>query len=113
MKLDDGYQSLDDGFKLKINVVELIIRYELGDTDSLEYLIGQVRKEFSTLLEDENYKRQQDLMDIIEQMIFTNSISRDPALVAKITDLVNSIPDEAASDADWLSYNNWLRPKIS
>jgi tetratricopeptide (TPR) repeat protein len=113
MKLDDGYPSLDEGFKLKINVAELMIRYELGDADSLEYLIGQVRKEFSALLQDENYKRQRDLMDIIEQMIFTSSISRDAALVEKVKSILNSISDEASADADWVSYNNWLRPKIS
>lgn len=112
MKLDDSFQNLDRGFQFKMNVIELMIRYELNDTDGIEYLIGQVEKEFADLIEDDTYKRQLDFINIIRRMIFVDHIARDKELSAKINDLVNSVTDEEAADMDIVSYNSWLRSKL-
>ena len=112
MKLDDGFNSLDKGFRFKISVIELMIRYELNDTDGVEYLIGQIEKEFEDLINDENYGRQVALIDIIRRMIFVNQITRDEELMKDINKLLTAVTDEEAADVDVISYNNWLRSKI-
>ncbi|MEM9022143.1 MAG: hypothetical protein AAGB22_00280 [Bacteroidota bacterium] len=108
MKLDDTYRNIDESYQLKISIVELIIRFELSDNDYIEYQAAQLRKEFGHLLEDKAYERQDNMIELLEIMIYHDRINspRYLELVAHITD---SLSIEEASDNDILSYSAWLQ----
>jgi hypothetical protein len=112
LKILDKYATLDKGFQLKISVAELIVRFELDDTDYLEHLIKQVKKEFRILLADENYLRQRNMIEIIGEMIYVERVKKDEELLQKINALIASVPTEEAYDTDLLNYNEWLLGKM-
>jgi len=113
LMMEPGYPNLDRMLRLKLGMAELIIRYELGDFDTLEHRLDQVRKEFSDLLRSKAARRQQDMMGIIAQMIETPSIKKDKNLAQKIQKLTESVTPEEAAENDVIDYNVWLKGKLS
>ncbi len=112
LKIDDGYKSLDKAFQLKINISELIIRYEMEDSDYVEYLIPQVRKEFKELLLDSNYERQKTILEVIERIIYVDRLEKDEQLMAKVNYIIGTMTFEEAADIDLINYNEWLSGKL-
>jgi hypothetical protein len=110
LKMESSYSSLNEALRLKIEVAELIIRYELGDFGLLERRIHQVRKDFSVLLRGRDEKLQNGLIDVIEKMMkTTGSIKKDKPLMRKINALL-SIPKDSSGDAV-IDHDWWLRTK--
>jgi len=113
LKLEDSFKTLDEAFQLKINIAELIIRYELEDSDFIELQLKNIRKEFRELLEKEDHTRQRDILGIISDMIYSPNVKADKKLHKTISDVIKAIPPEEASDTDILNYHDWLKGKIN
>ncbi|MBL4623712.1 MAG: hypothetical protein JKY42_00995, partial [Flavobacteriales bacterium] len=113
LKLDDRYASLDDAFKLKIAITELIVRFEQDDHDYIEYQIRVLRKQYSALLRDVSYFRQREMLDILNKMIYSQNLTTDKGLLKQINGLTISMETDEAGDSDILNYNSWLKGKIS
>lgn len=112
LKLDDTFNQLDQAFKLKIGIVELIVRFELEDYDFLDLQISTLRKQFDGLLKEAAYTRQRDMISILEQLVKSMPNKPDEALERSIDKLIQSLPDREATDSDVLNYNEWLRGKV-
>lgn len=111
LKMSDGFSSLDNGLQLKIDTAELIIRFEQGDHDLLEYLITRVKKDYKSLLKDKTYTRQSRMLEILSEMIYSSNPKDNPNLYKKINQIINEVPIEEAYDTDVLNYNEWLLSK--
>ena len=107
LKIDDLFPSLDIGFRLKISVVELIIRYQLDDHDFIDYQLGIIKKEFAKLLKQDSFSRQKTIMKILSKLIFVNN-DKHAAEIKKLANEIYSMPVEEATDNDILNYNDWL-----
>jgi hypothetical protein len=108
LMMDDSYKKLDASFRLKVSVVELLIRYELGDIDYLELRTKQIKKEFDELMRTGEYKRDLDLINILILMIDSSDVARDK----KINDAAAKfIAAYGAPANDIIVYNTWLRSK--
>jgi hypothetical protein len=99
-------------FQLKIVSAELIIRYEIKDFDYLEQRIQQVEKEFKVILSQKEFKREQLLIHIIKNLMFSNNINQDKNLKSNIDNLLNSTTSRQAQETDIINYNKWLMAKI-
>lgn len=113
MKLDDGFDHLDNGFKLKIHVAELLIRYELQDTDFLEYQVSQIEKDWSELLNQPNYRRQHLMVSIIKRLITVHNPRNDEEVQASIQEILSGATDLESGDMDWINYNEWIKTRFS
>jgi len=112
LKLDDRYTSLDDAFKLKIAIAELIVRFEQNDHDYVERQIGVLKKQHVSLLKDVSYFRQREILDILSKLIYCQNLASDKNLLKQIDGLTKSMETEEAGDSDILNYNSWLKGKI-
>ena len=112
LKLDDRYPSLDEAFKMKIAITELIVRFEQNDYDFVEYQIGVLRKQYSALLRDVSYFRQREMLDVLKKMMYSQNFTTDKALLKQIKGLTTSMETEEAGDSDILNYNSWLKSKV-
>jgi hypothetical protein len=108
----DSYKKTDKSYKFKTAIAELIIRYELNDFDFLEYRMKQVGKDFKDLLATKENEREKLLLEIISELIYTNSIRSNKELSAKITDFIDEDKIEDRLYSEMINYNNWLSKKL-
>lgn len=107
--LEDAFSNLDEAFRFKLAVFELMIRYELNDYDYLEHKTERLKKEYKTILKKPEYKRQTQMISILEKMILTENVKRDKALLKLINTLIAE--KEMVQDSDIVNYANWLKKK--
>lgn len=107
----EGFSKLDDAFKLKITIFELIVRYELGDTEFIEYKTRQVKKEYFSLLENPLYIRQKEMVNIISDMALSSGSLKEKVLQEKIKNVL-SVADSTDNENDVIRYSQWLKRKL-
>jgi hypothetical protein len=110
MKLQDDYRNLDESFRLKINIAELIIRFELNDFDAVEKNLLTLRKEFKDLLKTRGYEADNSFLIIIEKLISTLNVRTDKELLNSIQEIVNNKGNSMSSEV--IDYRSWLSEKI-
>lgn len=107
--LEDAFSNLDEAFRFKLAVFDLMIRYELNDHDYLERKIERLKKEYRQILKKPEYKRQVQMISILGKMIVTENIKKDPALLKQIDALITE--KAVVQDSDIVNYNSWLKKK--
>ncbi len=108
----DSYKNTDASYKFKTEIAELLIRYELNDFDYLEYRIKQVRKDFKEKLTLEENSRELKLLEIISELIYTNSIRSNKQLLEKINHFIEDKPQEERLYSEMIDYNDWLKSRL-
>lgn len=108
--LEDAFSNLDEAFRFKLAVFELMIRYELNDIDYLEHRVERLKKEYKHLLKKAEYKHQMMMILIVEKMIRTENLKKDKVLVKQMNQLIAE--KENSQDSDIVSYAKWLRNKL-
>lgn len=68
LKLLDSYINADAALQLKIELLEMAVRYEQGEYDVLEYRLGQIRKDFAGLAADPAHEKEFKMLDLIRQL---------------------------------------------
>jgi hypothetical protein len=109
LMLQDDFVNIGKSFQLKIHIAELIVRFDLNQTDVIDSRVKHIKKTFKDLLKDSNFKRDKQLVEIIDSLVYCNNLSQDKKLVKKITELSILIEDEKADDIDVINYNVWLK----
>jgi hypothetical protein len=108
MKTLDVFKNGDIHLRLKIDVAEQIIRYELSDFEIIEYRMNQMKREFKTLLTTKEAKRENEMIKLILLM----SKSPNYATQKKIKDLAQSICKIDTDIEEFIEYNEWIQQKF-
>jgi hypothetical protein len=111
--LQDEFLSLDQAWHLKIGVFELMIRYELGDTDFISHRMMQLRKDHSQLLSQKEYSRQKAMLKLFERLCENEDIRKNKQLQDEIRQLLVKEVADSSTDNDIINYRDWLKSKIS
>jgi len=112
LMLQDDFVNIGKSFQLKIHIAELIVRYDLSQTDVIDSKIKHINKTYKNLLKDDDFNRDKELIEIIDLLIYCNNLTNDKKLLKKISDLSVTISDEQADDVDVINYNFWLKNLI-
>ena len=110
--LHKSFLDFDISFRIKIICAELIIRYEIGDYDYLELRINKTKKKYKETLAEKDYKRELLLIDILNELIYTERIKQNKPLIKKITTLLAQLSSEQAEEEDVINYNKWILEKL-
>ena len=81
----------------------------MNKTDVIDSKIKHIKNTFKGLLKENNFKRDKQLVEIIDALIYCNNLNQDKKLLKKITELSTSIDNEQADDIDVINYNVWLK----
>lgn len=108
----DGYKDTDKSLRLKIAMAELIIRYELKNEELLETKIEQVRKDFSDLIELNDYKTDFQLLVILKEMISKPERKSPGKLRTLVEDFLKNNSELINEDAEIINYTSWLNEKF-
>jgi len=109
--IHESYKNADLALRFRIAIAELIIRLELEDLEFLDYRTTQIKKEYKELLEKEENKREQKLLEIIRYVALNGSSKKNKKLVDKIAGFLKE-EQPANSDTDVINYNKWLKEKF-
>ena len=110
--INDSYEKADKSFKLKIEVSELIITFESGDTETLQYRLAQVKKTFASLKNEPQFKRDFEIIQLIEDMSQAADYRRDEKIQKKIAQMLKAKFDAVEADAEIIKYQRWLGEKL-
>ena len=108
LKLSDHFKSMDDVFRFKVNIVELLTIYELGDIDLFDYQLNSIRKDFKAVLDKDAYAREKLFVEIVSKMETYNQVE----LIKQYTIFLNINESNIPSDNDIVNYNEWLQSKL-
>lgn len=111
--LSDSYKSTDLTFKLKIEVSELIITFETGDTEVLDYRLKQVKKTFASLSKEKTLQRDFQILRLLQDMNADPDYRSDARIRAKVTTFLNEKQALEEEDSEIIQYRPWLRDKFS
>ena len=103
--MQEDFLLLDKSFQLKILVTELMIRILLSNKN-LNDKIRTIKKDYNSLLLEENYIREKKMIDLIFKKINNEDI------VNYKDDLLSSMSDSDSEDIDIIGYNSWLKEHI-
>ncbi len=108
--LSDEYTKADDAFKLKIEICELIITLDSGETDSLDYRTEQVKKSFAALAKQSRFKRDFDIISLISSIHHSANSKQDAKIQALISRLRKA--PSGSTGEEIIIYNDWLERKL-
>ena len=100
--LNDFYKS----FQLKLYIAELIIRLNVNQEEIIEEKIDFIRGEYKSILSDKEFKRDNEVIDLILRLIYDKEIEGD------IKRILTYLSDDDSRDLDIISYNDWMRELI-
>jgi len=105
------YKKIDELLRLKIDIAELIIRFEMSDLDIIEYRIKQIQREFKSILLEESSEREQVMIKLISGMSkFANYATRKN-LETHAQQMISE-GEGLEEGADIIDYDEWLKTKF-
>ena len=104
--LQKDFINLSLQFQLKIIIAEIIIRYELHQTETVEKKIKEVRKNYKKILKEN--KRDEKILQILQELIYCNNIRSNKKIKDKIKTIQSISTDDSAENLDIINYNEWL-----
>ena len=107
----ERFENTADALKFRIAILEVLIRIELEDEDFLEYRMGQIRKDFSEHLLNQENAREGMLLDLISDIYLKGVSTRDQHLADRIK-MFNKTASPRTEDAELVNYNGWLERKL-
>ncbi len=109
----DNYRSADDSFKLKIEVSELIITFETGDTEVLDYRVKQVKKSFSALSKEKTLQRDFQMISLLEGMNGNPDYRSENRIKRKVEAFFKEKKALEEEDSEIIQYAPWLIKKFN
>jgi hypothetical protein len=106
----ERYAHTAVGLRLRIAVLELMVRIELADGDFLEQRLRQVRQEFALQLSQAENRREAQLLDIISDLFLKAISPRDARMRKQLESFTTGVSMEE-QDAELVNYNRWLEQK--
>lgn len=110
--MNDHYKKADVSLKLKIAIAECIMQYESEDENTTLKRVEQVKKQFQSELDMEDYKREQFILKLIPELLANPVMEWNRKLIKDINRFVVSKVKGAVEDGEILRYRAWLAPKV-
>lgn len=108
LHLQDSFKQADESFRMKIAIAELIIRYQDGDLDILDYKIEQAKRDFKKMLRETENKRETELLKLLKAMIKSFNVRKDDKVKSQIKTFIAQGRNEEENDKEIIKYNDWL-----
>ena len=105
LKRENSFKSLDTPFKLKINVVELMTFFEIGDIDLFDYQLKNILKEFDDLLQKDEYQREKTFIGVLSNL-------ESKKWKESIHQFFDQYPENESNKNDIIDYQIWLKDKL-
>ncbi len=109
LRLQDGYQSTDLGFRFRIDIFELALRYQLRDYETFVYRINQFWQDYEELLLSPDLEKDKALVELIARMNESPHLKKDTELIGEIRDFIQRYEPD---DTEIFTYADFLEAEI-
>lgn len=107
----DSYTRTGDQLKYKAVVTELIIRFELGDYEYIEYRTQQLKEEFKEFLAEDENNNEKEFIDILKLMSQNSNNLQEPRIRRKIHSFPNN-QSQRFNEIKFINYFEWLKKQV-
>ncbi|MDP2386790.1 MAG: hypothetical protein Q8M29_10495 [Bacteroidota bacterium] len=107
----ESYSNLDIGFRFKIAVFEIMIRYDIGDTEFVLTRLAQFQNEFKSQLNQKGFEKEKNMCTFIKQLILGTQKSNKAKLKAGIKAFIETNHEQ--ENTEIVSYSEWLGTKTA
>jgi tetratricopeptide (TPR) repeat protein len=107
----DSYKKADKSLRFKIALSELIIRFELGDTDFWKYRYDQILKEFLAEFTLQSSSREATMFHLVNRSLELHGGLRDKSIRPEIDQLLAELKEHTSED-EIIHYYRWLNEKV-
>lgn len=105
------FNTIDNSFKIKIHITEIILRIETQDFEYAEKLLTGTVKANKLLLSNKEYKQELDFMQLLTELIRKHDFEKNKYSKALIAAFCNrSYPNSSSSI---VNYKKWLEEKFN
>ncbi|MBL7923340.1 MAG: hypothetical protein JNL88_03990 [Bacteroidia bacterium] len=108
----DGFKNADPSLRLKISIGELLNRYELQQADVIEYKMTRLKKEYKSLLANEDHRAEKEILDLLRRMLNLADYRSDEKLMEKMQVFADWMRKNESDDGVIIDYGNWIRGKL-
>ena len=96
---------------MKKNLMELIIQYELGNTELVDNRLRAFHQQYKSLYRNPLYKRVKLYLDFLQKINSEPRLLTDKSFEQKIIASLTTVP-EAQEDLQAMSFYSWLKAKL-
>jgi hypothetical protein len=108
----EGYKSIDNQVKLRANIGELMIRYDMKEYDFMEYRTKQIQKENKIYLSTPVAAKENIFLQLIQKLADDPSAIRKAPFRTKAAKYLEDYEKEWGKEEVLFRYNEWLANKL-
>ena len=105
------FNTIDNSFKIKIHITEIILRIETNDLEYSQKLIESLIKQYKTTFLNKAYKQDFDFIHLLQVLIKKYDFEKNKYTKALIATFCHKTYPQASSSI--VHYNEWLIEKFS
>jgi hypothetical protein len=105
------FNTIDNSFKIKIHITEIILRIETQDFEYADKLLAGTIKANKILLSNKEYKQELDFMQLLMELIRKHDFEKNKYSKALITTFCNRPYPNSSSSI--VNYKKWLEEKFN
>ena len=106
-----SYKKADISLRFKIALSELIIRFELGDTDFWKYRYDQILKEFLAEFTLQSSSREATMFHLVNRSLELHGGLKDKSIRTELDQLLAELKEHTSED-EIIHYYRWLNEKV-
>jgi hypothetical protein len=108
----DGYKSIDNQVKLRANIGELMIRYDMKEFDFLEYRIKQILKDNKDYLSELAVAKENIFLQFMQKLSEDQGAIKKAQFRVQIKKYLEEFEKEWTKEEVLFRYNEWLENKL-
>jgi hypothetical protein len=109
LRMHENFPSTDEGFRLRIEILELAIRLELEEYETLEYRLQQCRHDYATIFKSDLMPKEGKMVEFIARLNQSQFGKVEPKLALDIEAYLLQYPPD---DTEFFKYGEFLRSKL-
>jgi hypothetical protein len=108
----NGYKSIDNQVKLRANIGEIMIRYDMKEYDFIGYRVKQILKDNKDYLGELNAAKENVFLQLVQRLSEDTSAIKKPGFRSEIRKYLDQYQGEWTKEEVLFRYNEWLENKL-
>jgi len=110
--LKDIYSKLPIEYQFSISILEIVLHYENSNLDYVTYRIGEMKRQFRSLLKGDNYKDEKAFIKLLTNICNKPDPMHDKALIAQMNTFVKIAAPFQIGSGKHIDCGIWVQSKL-